>query len=165
MTIYDVEVTCHFKDAAERTAAVTYLMRQTYDSTANTGAGNMNTVITAANDLRTALQVLTWDEIVKTEICLIEGTDASAANIAANNQVHARTYVRDSGGFLASFDVPGWDDFTFDEDEFNLLSPAYNTAAEDVAALIKNPVTTDFMSGGVLRSVSRTHKSRGKKVV
>jgi len=158
-----VNVTVYFKDAAERTSAVTYRIRQEYDAAANTGAGNMNTVLTAVADLQTALQTLTWDEEVRCDVALVLGTDGASANIAANNQVHALTYVRRADNEIDTFDVPGWDDFTFDEDEFNLLSAAYNTAAQDVADLIKDEVTGSAFTT-VLRSVSRTHKSRGKKI-
>lgn len=150
-----------FLDAAERTAVVSYqLATDLLDDGSNLAA-----VMTNANALETVLNVLTWDKIVLTQIRFDQGGGGASPNVSANNQIHARSYIGTIDGIEGSFDVPAWDDFTYDQDEFNLLSSAYDLAADAVTTLIKNQATNSAFAGSVKRSVSRTHKSRGKKVV
>lgn len=149
-----------FLDAAERTAIVSYPMATLM---ADDGA-NFAAVQSEIDDLITALNVLSWDAINHAEMRIVAHTATDTANVSANNQVHARSYASDATGETGSFDVPGWDDFTYDEDEFNLLSAAYNALANNVLPLIRNS-NLELFTGSVKRSVSRTHKSRGKKVV
>lgn len=163
MTLYDAVVEVDFLDSAERTATVSYLLQQQYDTTANTGAGNMDDVLTAASDLVTALDVLTWDHISQHRVSLVVPDSGASANVAANNQVVAFSRVVDAGGANGRFEVPAWDDAVYDQDSNNLLSPAYNVAASLATNLLKNPDTgSDF--GNVSWSQSRAHKSRGKKL-
>lgn len=162
MTLYPVDVEVDFLDAAERIATKTYRLQDNYDSTANAGAGNMNAIISDVNDLVTALNVLTWDAIVEARPKLVIATGGTA-NIAANNQVEAFIRCKNGDDNPASFSVPAWDDDVFDQDSNNLLSAAFNTAAQDVAALIVD-AAGDAAMGTVLWSQSRAHKSRGKKL-
>lgn len=158
---FDVYADVFFTDAAEREASVTYPLRlQLADDGANFAA-----VETQFSALITALNVLSWDAINRADMRIQAHTATDTANVSSNNQIHARSYGVDTGGNSVSFDLPAWDDFTFDQDEFNLLSTAYNTAALAVAATLKNPETGLNWTADIARSVSRTHKSRGKKVV
>lgn len=162
MTLYDVDVEVDYLDAAERIATKTYRLQNQYDTTANTGAGNMGAILTDVSDLLTALNVLTWDGIVEARPKLVIPSGGSA-NIAANNQVEAFIRCKTGSDNSASFSVPAWDDDVFDQDSNNLLSAAFNTAAQAVADMINDPVTGDAM-GDVQWSQSRAHKSRGKKL-
>lgn len=160
MATFQVYADVSFLDAAERTAVVSYpLATQLQDD-----GTNLPAVLTQAANLKTALDVLSWDAINHVELRIVAITATDTANISSNNQVHARSYASNAAGVTGSFDVPGWDDFIYDEDEFNLLSAAYNLAANAVLPLILNSNLEPFV-GSVKRSVSRTHKSRGKKVV
>lgn len=158
MATYPVDVTVGFLDSAERTAEVTYRLREQFDDAANAGAGNMDDVLTAVTALETALNVLTWDHIDYLKVAIQVDGGGAAANIAANNQVRAFTRITLANGEKSYFEVPAWDDATFDQDSNNLLSAAYNTAAAAVALLIEDPATgSDFSS--VDWSQSRTRKS------
>lgn len=161
MALHDVYADVYFTDAAERTALVSYLLDVQYDDT----TPNMPAVETAFDALITALNLLSWAAINRADARIQLHTATDTANVSSNNQIHARSYGVDTGGNPTSFDLPAWDDFTYDQDEFNLLSTAYNTAALGVAANIKNPETGLNWTADIARSVSRTHKSRGKKVV
>lgn len=160
MATFRVFADVSFLDAAERTAVVSYELATALQD----DGSNLDDVITNLTDLIDALNVLSWDAINHAELRISAYNAADTANVSSNNQVHARSYASDTSGETGSFDVPGWDDFTYDEDEFNLLSAAYNVLANDVLPLIKTKDGISF-SGSVKRSVSRTHKSRGKKVV
>lgn len=161
MALHDVYADVYFTDAAERTAMVSYLLDVQYDDT----TPNMPAVETAFDALITALNLLSWAAINRGDMRIQMHTATDTANVSSNNQIHARSYGVDTGGNRMSFDVVAWDDFTYDQDEFNLLSTAYNTAALGVQANIRNPETGLAMTADIARSVSRTHKSRGKKVV
>ena len=160
MALLDTYLDVYFLDAAEREAKVSYLL----DEQTNTDGSNMDDVFTNVQAILTALAVLTWDHIQKWDIRVQEIGTGLGANVAANNQVHARSYGLDADDNEFSFDVVAWDDAVYDQDSFNLLSAAYNTAAEDVITLIRNPESGQ-LGASVTRSVSKTHKSRGKKVV
>lgn len=158
MATFRVQVTAYFLDAAERTASVGFVLQQEYDDAANAGAGNMEVVMTAAEDLITALNVLTMASIPRYEVAVLR-TGAGSPNVAANNQVRAFTRVELASTELSGFSVPSWDDVLFDQDSENLLSAAYNTAAGAIMDLVydldkASPFDT------VLWSQSRTHKSR-----
>lgn len=162
MALVDVYLDVEFLDAAERRATVSYLMNQQVD----TADWDMSAVAADAAALITALDVLTWDAINHAELRAVVHTASAVPNVSSNNQIHARSYATNAGGVTGSFDVPGWDDFLYDEDEFNLLSAAYNVLANNVLPYIRDPQDgSDFAASTVKRSVSRTHKSRGKKVV
>jgi len=161
LATFEVFADVYFTDAAERTALISYQLDVLYDDV----TPNMPAVQTALDDLVTGLNILSWDAINRADVRIQLHTATDTANVSANNQIHARSYGVDSGGNPMSFDVAAWDDFTFDQDEFNLLSTAYNTAALAVAAQVRNPETGLAMTADIARSVSRTHISRGKKVV
>lgn len=161
MALHDVYVDVYFTDAAERTSMVSYLLDEQYDDV----TPNMGDVQTALDNLVTGLNLLSWAAINRADARIQLHTATDTANVSSNNQIHARSYGEDSGGNPMSFDVVAWDDFTYDQDSFNLLSTAYNTAALAVAGAIRNVQTGLAMTLDIARSVSRTHKSRGKKVV
>ena len=154
MATYPVIVEFDYVDAAERTATRRYRLREAYDDVAN----NFTDVMTAANALETALNVLTMAEIAEQRVQVVFAGSGSA-NVAANNQVVAfsRTQIATGDG-KGYFEVPSWDDTFYDQDSDNLLSPAYNTAAGVVAALIADIETGDDMES-VEWSQSRTRKS------
>lgn len=162
MTTYYVDVEVDYIDAAERVATKTYRLQNLYDTTANTGAGNMGAILSDVSALLTALNVLTWDGIIEARP-MLRVPGGGSANIAANNQVEAFVRTRTSGANAGSFSVPAWDDDTFDQDNNNLLSAAFNTAAQAVADMLLDPATNDDL-GDVQWSQSRAHKSRGKKL-
>lgn len=162
MATFPVDVVVGFTDSAERTAEVTYRLRELYDDAANAGSGNMGDTIQPEVDaLVAALQTLTWDEISYARIQIVDTSMAGTpANVAANNQVRAFIRVTDaSTGLPASIEVPAWDDAVFDQNNMNLLSPAFNVAAQIVTDLLANP-ETDGNFGAVQWSQSRTRKSR-----
>lgn len=155
MATFPVDVIVGYLDSAERTAEITYRLRLQYDDV----AANFALVQAAAADLETALNVLTWDHIDYIKVAVITGGGGAAANVSANNQVRAFHRVTDANGVLTSFEVPSWDDFTFDQDSNHLLSPAYLAFAQDVADLIANPGNGANMTT-VNWAQSRTRKSR-----
>lgn len=159
MATFPVQVEVDFLDSAERTATVTYQLRERYDDAANAGQGNWEDVRGFAGNLVTALENLTWDQIPSFRIKMAETTGSLSANVAANNQIRAFTRVTLANGEQSYFEVPAWDDLTFDQDNNNLLSAAYNTAAQAVADLIEDPDSTSDMTT-VNWSQSRTRKSR-----
>lgn len=159
MALFDVNVVVQYLDSAERTAEVSYTLREQYDDTANAGVGNFADIITDAVLLIAALNTLSWDAIVAYTIDVIFNQVGQTPNVSANNQVRAFSRVTDAAGGSTSFEVPAWDDFVYDQDDNNLLSAAYNTVAGAVAALIKDPDTGEDMSS-VDWSQSRTRKSR-----
>ena len=154
----DVYLLVQFLDAAERIASLIYRLVVQYDDAANAGLGNFEDVRTDAGLLITALNALTWDSIPEYQIRVVEA-GSGTPNISSNNQVRAFTRVTLDDGSDGYFVVPAWDDFVFDEDNNNLLSPAYDTLASAVAALIADPETGEPMTG-VQWTQSRTHKSR-----
>ena len=86
--------------------------------------------------------------------------NAGVPNVASNNQVRAFTRTTlDNDAGEGYFIVPAWDDIVFDEDDNNMLSPAYNTAASAVSALIRDMESgEDFVSTDWTQS--RAYKSR-----
>jgi len=161
MATFKVFADIHTTDAAERTAVTSMQL----DVDMEDDGSNFDAVTTALSNLVTGLNILSWGAINKAELRIEAYTAADTPNVASNNQIHARSYGVDSGGNPMSFDVVAWDDAVFDQNSFNLLSTAYNTAALAVAAQIRNPETDLPMTAAIEYSVSRTHKSRGKKVV
>lgn len=153
MATFPVDVTVGFLDSAERTAERVYRLVEQYDDVAL----NFDDVMTAALALETALNVLTMDHIDYIKVAVIGGGGGAAANIAANNQITGFTRLTDAVGEKAYFEVPAWDDVTFDQDSNNLLSAAYNTAAAAVALLTVNPANDETWT--VDWSQSRTRKS------
>lgn len=159
MTTYPIDVLVDYLDAAERTTTLSYRLRTRYDDAANAGDGNWPAVAQDADDLVAALEDLTMDQIPTYRLLQNITTGSLSANVAANNQVRAFTRVLKANGEKGSFEVAAWDDATFDEDNQNLLSPAYDLLAGVVAALIEDPEDgSDFSS--VSYTQSRTHKSR-----
>jgi hypothetical protein len=158
MAFHDVFVEVEFTDAAERTAKRVYLLNDQYDDVGL----NMEDITDQAADLVTALSVLTWDQIARYTI-QVENlmTGALSPNISSNNQVTAfvRTLITSGAetGDSAYFEVPAWDDFTYDEDSNNLLSPAFELAAAAVALFTRDPDTRETWS--VQWAQSRTRKS------
>lgn len=159
MATFPVQVEVDFLDSAERTATVVYQLRTRFDDAANAGAGNWAAVLTDADALFTALENLTWDQIPAYRVKMAVTTGSLSANVAANNQIRAFTRVTLANGEQSSFEVPAWDDLTYDQDSNNLLSTAYNVAAQIVANLIEDIDTTSNMDT-VNWSQSRTRKSR-----
>lgn len=153
----NVDVVVSFLDAGPKTATSRYRLRQTM---ADDGS-DMDDVLSAAASLKTALDVLTWDKITEYHIEVIIPGGGAAPNVASNNQIHAYTRTLDALGNKSAFDVPAWDDDTFDRDENDVLSAAYDTAAAAVAALLANPDNMEDMVD-VVWSQSRTHRTRGK---
>lgn len=162
MALYDVDVEVSFIDAGPKTAKVIYPLRQKFDTTdADTSIADIMTVV---GTLETKLNVLTWDHVESLKVMFVVPGGGAAANVASNNQVHALTRCLDGNGLKCAFDVPAWDDTTFDRDSNDLLSAAYNAAAQDVADLLENRYpgggAADFAT--VEWSQSRTHKTRAK---
>lgn len=147
-----------FTDSAERTAEVTYRMK----TEALDDGSNFDDVLAAADDIETALNVLTWDHISYVDIKVRTGGGGASANVAANNQVYAFLRALNESNEPVGVQVPAWDDLTFDQDSNNLLSPAFNTAAATFLALIIDPDTTEDLT--LQFSQSRAHKSRGKRL-
>lgn len=146
-----------FEDAGPTYAQVRYRLLTDADAL----FVNIDDVIINAQAVMVALGVLTWDAIPSftLEFDMVPAVGIVGSG-SANNQVHAYSYTDIAG---QGFDLPAWDDGTFDKDEFNLLSPAYNVAASVLSVLLRDAVTGDAM-GDVARSISRSHKSRGKQV-
>jgi len=159
MTLYDAWVDMSYYDAAERTRTLSYLLRIQYDTTANTGDGNMADVLADAADLSTALNVATWDSTPEYGVRLLIPGGGTPA-IQANNQITAFTRIYDTGGEAGSIQVPAWDDTVFDEDNRNIIDPTYNTAIAVAALLLRNPATGDNYVLVPQFSQSRTRKSR-----
>lgn len=156
MALHDVWVEARFLDAAERTATMRYLMDTQYDDVGE----NMAAVVTDATAVISALEALTWDQIPTFAIQVEYATASLGANIAANNQVRAFIRALDSADVPVGIEVPAWDDATYDQDSNNLLSPAFNTAAETLVQLLRNPVNGNgFDANAVQWSQSRTRKS------
>jgi hypothetical protein len=156
MAMHDVYFEADYYDAAERTSTKSYLMRTQYDDTDPTTWGD---VVADAADIETALNVLTMAELSNYRLSMLTSGGGSA-NVAANNQVVAFTRIRDTNGDKGSFEVPAWDDVVFDENSQNLLSGAYNTAAEALALFLRNAETRVNFALLVDYTQSRTHKSR-----
>lgn len=158
MVAYKTMVVVGFTDAQETTREVAYRLATGLE----TDGSNIADVLAARDDLIIALNVLTWDHI---EFARIEVTDIGAglsANVAANNQVYAFSRTTLSGGDKGFFELPAWDDATFDADSNHLLSAAYNTAAAAVALLTLDPETGQTWT--VDFSQSRARKSRAKVI-
>lgn len=147
-----------FLDSAERISEITY--RLVVD--AEDDGSNMDDVLLAAGALETALNVLSWDHIEYVDVCIRSGGGGASANIAANNQVTAFVRTTLAGGSYGYFEVPAWDDAVFDQDNNNLLSGAFNTAAAAAAAVLRDVETGETMT--VNWSQSRTRKSRKKQI-
>lgn len=154
MATSPVFVRVGFLDSAERIAERRYRLALQYDDVAE----NFPLVMIEVTALETALNVLTWDHIEYVSV-EVQYTGAGAApNAAANNQVTAFTRTNITAtGEKSYFEVPAWDDLTFDQDSNNLLSAPYNTAAAAVALLTVDPETGTAWT--VDWSQSRTRKS------
>lgn len=159
MAEFDVNLIVDFLDAAERITRLTYLLRTLYDTAANAGDGNMPDVLSDAADALTAINVLTGDATPEYQVALtVPGS--GTPSVASNNQVRAFTRIYDEGDAKGSIIVPAWDDVVFDEDNQNLIDPAYNTAAAALALLLRNPETGTNFALVPQYSQSRTRKSR-----
>jgi len=155
MALYDAVLEVDFYDAAEKTATRAYLLRTQYDSAGN----NFDDVLTEAGDALTAINVLTMAATPTYRIA-VQGLGSGSANVAANNQVVAFTRIRDTDGEKSSFEIPAWDDVTFDENNQNVLSDAYDTAAAALALFLRAPETGTNYALSPDYSQSRTRKSR-----
>jgi len=147
-----------FTDAAERTAEVTYRMK----TEALDDGSNFDDVLAAADDIETALNVLTWDHISYVDIKVRTGGGGASANISANNQVYAFLSAVNESEEKVGIQVPSWDDFTFDQDSNNLLGVPFQVAAQVFLDLIIDPETTEDLT--LQFAQSRAHKSRGKRL-
>lgn len=126
-------------------------------------AGTLASVSAAAAALETALDVMTWDHIDKIQVYWDAGGGGAAPAIQANNQITGFTRTRNvANNANSSFEVPAFDDTVYARDENNMLSAAYNIAAQVVADLTCDPETGDLWN--VSWSQSRTKKLRGKRV-
>lgn len=159
MTSFNVEVIVEFLDAAERIARKAYLLREQFDDTANAGAGNWADILDIAADVLTALNVLTWDSTPEYFVSMRHLGGGTPA-IQANNQIQAFTRIYTDEGDKASITVPAWDDTVFDEDNQNVLDPAYNTAAAVLALMLRDPETLDDFALVPQYTQSHTRKSR-----
>lgn len=157
MALHDVVVSVDYLDAAERTATRDYLLRDQYD---DADTESFDAIQQEAAALITDLEALSWSDITNYRVVVQFVNTDTSANIAANNQVVAFTRVRTSSGAKAYFEVPAWDDAVYDQNSQNLLSAAYNAAAQDVADRLRDPETGEDMSGALDYSQSRTRKSR-----
>lgn len=155
MAEHPVYVRVTYLDAAEREATIRYLLERKYDDVANNWAALKADVL----DLESQLGDLTMAQILPVVMEVEVGAGTGAANIASNNQVRAFSRCVDINGEKCSFEVPSWDDITYDQDSNNLLSTAYNTEADEVRNLLANPETGDSMAS-LSWSQSRTRKSR-----
>jgi len=136
MALLNAEVEVSFEDAGPTIVTRSYVLAQQYD-TANP-TDTFADIIAAADDLITNLNVLTWDRITGHAVKILFVDGGAAPNIAANNSVHAFSRTLDTDGNPGGFDVPAWDDATFDKSPQNMLSDAYNAAAAGVAVLLAN---------------------------
>lgn len=130
-----------YLDNANRRSTIAYRMA----TEAEDDGSNIAAVLADAAALETALNVLTEGQIEVTELRIQVGGGGAAPNIHANNQNVAFTRVFTGAG-KSSFEVPSWDDTVYSQDSNNLLSAAYNTAAQDVADLLLDPETGDAMA-------------------
>lgn len=131
-----------YLDNANRRSTLSYRLAEAMED----DGSNVADVIAAADDLETALNVLTEGKVETVMLQFQSGGGGAAPNIHANNQnvAFTRTFTADGG--KSSFEVPAWDDTTYAQDENNLLSAAYNTAAEAVQALLLDPITGSAMT-------------------
>jgi len=112
---------------------------------------NIADVIADATAIETALNVLTEGKVETVELRIAIGGGGAAPNVHANNQNVAFTRVFTADGGKSSFEIPAWDDTVYAQDENNLLSAAYNTAAEDLL-----PLLVDFETGSAMTEVKFT---------
>jgi len=125
-----------FEDASTAIATRRYALVDDYADNGSDWA----TAVTDAAALITGLDVLTMDHIAYhfLEFQIVDA--GAAANVAANNNTEAFTRTHwVSTGKDSHFSVPAWDDVTFAKAKNGLLSAAYQTAANTVAALIRDP--------------------------
>lgn len=155
MATFDVALEVDFYDAAEKTATRRYILREEYDD----GTDNWADVITAGQDAVTAINVLTMASTPEWRLAMIV-PGSGTPNVAANNQVVAFTRIRDINFDKSSFEIPSWDDVVFDENNQNVLSDAYDTAAAALALFLKAPETGENFVLSPDYSQSRTRKSR-----
>jgi len=155
MATFDVNLEVDFYDAAERTSTRIYLLDETYDDVGD----NWADVVTAAEDAVVALNVLTMAAITEYRIAMVHA-GSGVANVAANNQVVAFTRIRDTDDNKSSIEVPSWDDVFFDENNQNVLSDAYDTAAAALALFLRAPESGLSFVLSPDYSQSRTRKSR-----
>ena len=149
-----------FRDNAGTVREIVYRLRQEIDPAV---AATLAQVATAAGDLETALDVLTWDHIDKVTVMWDQGGGGAAPAIQSNNQITAftRTILTPSND-NGSLEVPAFDDTVYARDANNMLSAAYNTAAAVVVGLTVDPETGEEWN--LSWSQSRTKKLRGKRL-
>jgi len=134
----DCVVAVVFRDAGNNLATRRYMLVDTY---ADAGT-DWGTAVTNAATLITGLDVLTMDHIDSHTLEFTITDGGAAANVAANNNVEAFTRCTTTpSGLTRNFSVPAWDDVTFAKAANGLLSAAYQTAADTVAALIRDPLS------------------------
>jgi len=134
----DVYMNVVFRDAGDNLATRRYLLLNQY---ADNGT-DFDAAVTAAGVLITALDVLTMDHIDSHTLEFQVTDSGAAANIAANNNTEGFSRaITVTSGFTTHFSVPAWDDVTFAKAANGLLSAAYQTAANAVAALIRDPAS------------------------
>lgn len=150
-------VNVEFEDAGPMIATRKYALVDDY---ANDGS-DWDTAVTDAAALVTALDVLTMDHIKSHTLEFRIIDSGAAANVAANNNTEGftRTTIT-STGKKSHFSVPAWDDVTFDKSSNGLLSAAYQTAADTVAALIRDPQTLSVWTAdwSQSRGIKRTQR-------
>lgn len=131
-----------YLDNANRRSTLSYRLVEEF----NDDGSNIADVMTAIGDLETGLNVLTEGKVESVALEVIVGGGGAAPNIHANNQnvAFVRTFTAD--GEKSSFEVPAWDDTTYSQDENNLLSAAFNTAADAVRALLVDPESGSAMT-------------------
>jgi hypothetical protein len=132
-TACDVLVT--FRDAGDNLATRRYRLLNDYGDDGT----NWDVAVTNAATLITALDVLTMDHIDSHTLEFTLVDSGAAANIAANNNTEGFSRaVTATTNRTTHFSVPAWDDVTFAKAANGLLSAAYQTAADAVAALIRD---------------------------
>lgn len=134
----DVFMDVEFHDAGDFPNTKRYLLTQTM---ADDGS-DMATVIAAALSLYNVLNTLSMDEVGPYYLHIEIPGDGVPANVNANNSVEAFHRMIDDGtGKPTHFVVPAWDDTVYDKLPNGAMSTAYNTAADDVDPLTRNPAT------------------------
>lgn len=135
---YDVYIKVTFRDAGPFDVEKTYLL----PTQLAVGGANWAAVQTDADALVTELSLLSWDQIINTDLIVRQPITQAAANVAANNSVEAFHRMTDSvTGEDAHIIVPAWDDAVYDKLPNGAMSAAYNTDAAALATLTRNPAT------------------------
>lgn len=156
MALLDAWLAVDFQDAPGKISTQKYLMAEQYDTAT---PATISTVITNATDAIALLQTMTMDHIDGYRIELAFDGAGAAANVAANNQVHAFTRVVATDLSTYGFSVPAWDDVVFAQNQDNMLSALYNVSALAFAQLTRNPENGQ-LGDSVSWSQSRTRKAR-----